>query len=181
MTTSLAAMNVILFAEGAASISLVILATTWLAGVVWVAGDARARTDDAAAQWVGIACAAVLYVAGVILYVAARPRRTLAEEYERRWELEALAREVAASPPCPRCGRCMELDFILCPYCRESLGATCGGCNRFNRSAWVACPYCGRSRASMPVQAERERAPAERVGTGRVAAIGIGEGQAAGS
>jgi RNA polymerase subunit RPABC4/transcription elongation factor Spt4 len=62
------------------------------------------------------------------------------------------------SRPCPTCGREIELDFVICPYCRTQFARRCRACQRWLRLGWRVCPYC----------AEEVSAPG-RGGTGQAA------------
>ena len=42
---------------------------------------------------------------------------------------------------CPSCGRHVQSDFKLCPYCSASLG--CRQCGRDLQPDWKLCPQCG--------------------------------------
>lgn len=46
---------------------------------------------------------------------------------------------------CPSCIREVEREFVICPYCRTSLGKlTCRSCGRPAHGDWTGCPYCGQ-------------------------------------
>jgi len=47
---------------------------------------------------------------------------------------------------CPNCGKGVEDDFIICPYCQAKLKAKCARCGQLLEENWVACPYCGQPR-----------------------------------
>jgi predicted amidophosphoribosyltransferase len=44
---------------------------------------------------------------------------------------------------CPRCGKTVEEEWQVCPYCGAKLGSGCPECGRATEPDWVACPYCG--------------------------------------
>ena len=46
------------------------------------------------------------------------------------------------SRPCPTCGREIEPDFVICPYCRTQFARRCANCDRSLRLGWTVCPYC---------------------------------------
>jgi Double zinc ribbon len=142
------AADVLLLGEATAALSACALFLTWLAAVLWVTADVRTRTTTVPLQCLSIAAAVIFFLPGLMLYLAVRPRRTIEEEIERRWEMEALALEIGASPACHCCGRRVQPDFLSCPYCGASLGEECPGCGRFNKAAWVSCPYCARRRVA---------------------------------
>lgn len=125
--------------------TLTFIGALWIGGIVWVSNDIRRRTTDPTLRWLSVAAAAVLFVPGIILYLAMRPAETLADAAERRWDMEVLTRQVSDSPRCPACDRRLRDDFVRCPYCAAQLGANCSSCSRFNAATWVVCPYCGVS------------------------------------
>lgn len=128
------------------------IAAIWIAGIAWVANDVRRRTTDPNIQWLAIGATALLFVPGVILYIAIRPSETLEDRRERYWEMEFLAQQAYATPACPGCQRALRDDFVRCPFCGLSLGDNCAQCERFNRSEWVTCPYCGMARSTALVR-----------------------------
>jgi RNA polymerase subunit RPABC4/transcription elongation factor Spt4 len=44
---------------------------------------------------------------------------------------------------CPSCGREVEEDFDICPYCNSPLKKSCPSCKRGIEPDFVVCPYCG--------------------------------------
>jgi len=47
---------------------------------------------------------------------------------------------------CPSCNEKVQIDWIVCPYCKEELFATvysCSNCNRQVMPYWKSCPNCG--------------------------------------
>jgi DNA-directed RNA polymerase subunit RPC12/RpoP len=47
------------------------------------------------------------------------------------------------SAKCAQCGKPVEEDWQVCPYCGEGLAAKCPECGKATEPDWVACPYCG--------------------------------------
>ena len=45
---------------------------------------------------------------------------------------------------CKHCGQVVNLDFAVCPFCKNVLKERCGGCQHPLDPAWEACPNCGR-------------------------------------
>ncbi|MBI5287411.1 MAG: zinc ribbon domain-containing protein [Chloroflexi bacterium] len=147
-----------LVAQTVGVFAVVAILTLWFASVAWVASDVRRRTTDATEQWLGVLAPVVLFIPGVVLYVAMRPPETLEEAQERRWEMEALALQAAATPTCRVCQRRLRDDFIRCPYCGFALGERCNTCDRFNPAEWVVCAYCGSAKKA-PVTTRRAVPP----------------------
>ena len=131
------ALQFVAFAAG------VVLAAYWLGLVVWTARDIWARTHDLLSVLLSVLLVLVFNLLGLALYLLIRPKETLAEAYERALEEETLLQALEERPVCPSCQRWVEPDFILCPYCRETLKHPCPQCDRLIREEWEICPYCG--------------------------------------
>lgn len=43
---------------------------------------------------------------------------------------------------CANCGRDVEPDWMVCPYCTEALKRVCPKCGKEARPEWKFCPYC---------------------------------------
>ncbi len=115
----------------------------WLSTVIWVFRDFRARTRDIFAVLLALMLTLTLPFAGVILYLLLRPRETLAEQYERSLEEEALLQELEEREVCPSCHEPVEDEFMICPNCATRLKNRCPNCNRLMKLDWNICPYCG--------------------------------------
>lgn len=115
----------------------------WLSTVIWVFRDIRARTRDIFVVLLSLLIALVLPLAGVILYLLLRPRETLAEQYERSLEEEALLQEIEERNVCPACHDPVEEDFLICPNCSTRLKNRCTTCQRLMKLDWNVCAYCG--------------------------------------
>ena len=119
------------------------LAAVWLAALVWTARDIRDRSRDPVTQIVAVLMVLVFNLPGWMLYRVLRPPRTLAEEYDRRLEEEALLLDLRHSLVCPRCSATVEEDYVVCPSCAIRLKAVCHSCERGLNPDWLACPWCG--------------------------------------
>ena len=115
----------------------------WVATVLWVVRDVRARTEDQVARWIGIGLVVVFPLIGVPLYLIIRPSETLADSYEREVESEALISEIQSVPSCPQCRRRVDDEFTFCPNCRTTLREACRSCSRQILVTWRHCPHCG--------------------------------------
>lgn len=134
--------SVTLFAE----VLLVVFALSlWLAIVVWVFNDIRSRSRDFVI-WVAATLAAIVPIAGIIIYLILRPKQTLMEAYVRSLEEEALLQEIEERPVCPNCRHRVGLDYIVCPNCHSKLKAQCLSCTRLLELDWTVCPYCATDR-----------------------------------
>lgn len=115
----------------------------WLSTVIWVFRDIRARTRDIFAVLLALLLTLFLPLAGLLLYLLLRPHETLAEQYERSLEEEALLQEIEERKVCPACHEPVEDDFLLCPNCSTRLKNRCPSCDRLMKLEWNVCPYCG--------------------------------------
>jgi predicted amidophosphoribosyltransferase len=55
--------------------------------------------------------------------------------------------EEAVADSCPECGKPVEADWQVCPYCGKKMKAECPECGKAAEPDWVACPHCGASLA----------------------------------
>lgn len=115
----------------------------WATSVLWTYRDIHSRSEDIVVQVLAVSLALLLPFAGVILHLILRPRRTLAEKYERTLEEEYLRRDLEEKNVCPHCQRGIEADFVLCPHCHTALRRRCTSCDRVIDLTWAICPYCG--------------------------------------
>jgi hypothetical protein len=123
------------------------VAVLYVAVAFWVVRDARRRSES----WFFAVFAGLLGLflpfLGVIIYMVVRPPRTLDEERALYLEEQALqeSEPLDATPmsrPCPTCGREIEPDFVICPYCRTQFARRCNACGKWLRLGWHLCPYC---------------------------------------
>ena len=132
-----------------AIVVVLFLAFFWIALAFWAYRDARRRSDSV---WLAVFALAVnvLPYLGLLLYVVLRPPRTMDEERALLLEEQALTEGPAEviSRPCPTCGREIELDFVICPYCRTQFARRCRACQRWLRLGWRVCPYCAEEVAA---------------------------------
>lgn len=133
--------------------------TLWGALVYWTYRDISMRTTDNVTQAVCVVTVAVFFVPGLLLYLALRPQEMLTDAYNRKLEAEAFMHEIEKFPACSSCRRSVRDDFVICPYCRESLRTSCSECGEYLANAWVACPFCTTERtpAGRPAVAAARR------------------------
>jgi hypothetical protein len=115
----------------------------WIGLVVWTWRDIRTRSADIFAALLAALLVAIFGPIGVLLYLLLRPKQTLAEQYDRALEEEALLREIEQAPSCPHCGRPVEVAWQFCPYCEHELRHPCPQCGKLLDPSWKRCPYCG--------------------------------------
>jgi hypothetical protein len=107
--------------------------------------DARQRSDSIIFAIFACVLAFIPPFLGALIYHTVRPPRTLDEERAIALEEQILSEPAKTDPetrPCPTCGRDIEADFVLCPYCRTQFARRCSVCERTLRLGWPVCPYC---------------------------------------
>jgi len=141
-------------------VALIFLGAFWVALAFWAVRDARRRSDSPLLAVFALAVNVLPYV-GLLLYLVLRPPHTLDEERALLLEEQALTEGPAevVSRPCPTCGREIELDFVICPYCRTQFARRCRACQRWLRLGWRVCPYCAEE-VGMPGRGQTGRAAA---------------------
>ncbi len=131
------------------------LAILWLAVTIWTYRDIRDRTRDITSQALAVMLVLIFNVPGLFLYLMLRPRETLADQYERSLEAEALLQELGDQSLCPGCRRPVRDEFLACPYCRTALRDVCAQCGRAVGFDWTVCPYCMADRSPATITAAR--------------------------
>lgn len=129
--------------EWIVALSSGLLVAFWLGLVVWTWRDIRNRSSDIFAAILASLLVLLFGPIGVLLYLLLRPRQTLAEQYDRALEEEALLREIEQAPNCSHCGRPVHADWQFCPYCEHELKQPCVNCGRLLDPSWKRCPHCG--------------------------------------
>ncbi|MFP4321898.1 MAG: double zinc ribbon domain-containing protein [Anaerolineales bacterium] len=138
------------------------LSALWLGLTIWTWNDMRARSRDPLAQLAATVMVFLLPGFGIIVYLMLRPRETLADAYERSLEEEALLQEIEEKPACPGCGRAVQKNWQVCPYCHTRLKKGCVNCGYLLELTWNLCPAC-----ATPQEAYSEPAHTGAVPTGR--------------
>ena len=122
------------------------LVIIWLASVLWVYRDIRARTRDPISHVTGVVIALVFPFVGLPVYFVLRPSETLTEAYDRQLEQEAILSELHSVSACPNCRRPIQDDFMVCAHCATSLREPCTNCSQLLQFSWQHCPYCATPR-----------------------------------
>ena len=120
-------------------------AVLWVALAFHVVRDARRRSTSPTFIALAAGLGFVPPFLGALIYLVIRPPSTLDEERTLQFEEETLhdaPDEAVRTRPCPSCGKDIESDFVLCPYCRTQFARRCAGCLRSLRLGWAICPYC---------------------------------------
>jgi hypothetical protein len=119
------------------------LVVVWLALVYWTYADARRRIADPIV--VGCAAAASLFpYVGTVVYMIVRPPEYLDDVRERELEMQAAEARLAelGYHLCPHCDFEVEKDFLRCPNCMRKLKDPCQSCGKPLDPNWKMCPYC---------------------------------------
>ncbi|NDJ54060.1 MAG: zinc ribbon domain-containing protein [Chloroflexi bacterium] len=140
------------------------LTALWIALIIWTYRDMKSRSRDPFAQIMAALVVAILNIPGLLVYLILRPQETLAEQYERALEEEALLQEIEGKSVCPGCGSPIKQDWRLCPYCHTKLKKPCEACSELLELSWTVCPYCeapqiDAARRANPRRSGREQAP----------------------
>jgi len=149
----------------AAVVSIVAATATavWIALIIWTFRDMRARSHDMFMQVLAALVIAVLNIPGLLVYFILRPRETLAEQYQRALEEEALLQGIENKQVCPGCSNPTRDDWRICPYCHTRLRKPCSNCGKLLDLPWTVCPYCEQTQVETSYQARRAAAsPAPR-------------------
>jgi len=120
---------------------LLYLGVLWIAVIVWVARDSINRSNSLFFQIISICLSIFLPVFGLILYLIARPSKSLTEKYYE--ELEHKMMEEVGLVFCPKCDSEIEKEFLYCPDCTAQIKKRCSRCHKPYTLDGGLCPYCG--------------------------------------
>ncbi len=130
------------------------VAVLWVATAFFVWRDARRRSASVSFQLLALLLGFLPPFLGALVYLVIRPPRTLDEERAFALEeqsLRELDEDTIAMRPCPSCGKDIEAEFIVCPYCRTQFARRCHACDRVLRLGWAVCPYCAEEVGHAPL------------------------------
>jgi RNA polymerase subunit RPABC4/transcription elongation factor Spt4 len=139
----------------AVNLLILLLVVIWLALVYWTYADARRRIADP--LLIGCAAVASLFpYVGTLVYVIVRPPEYLDDVRERELEMQAAEARLAqlGYHLCPHCDYEVEKDFLRCPSCMRKLKDPCQTCGRPLDPQWKICPFC-ESEIGAPAPAPR--------------------------
>ncbi len=137
---------------------ILFLVVIWLSLVYWTFADARRRIADP--LLIGCATIASLFpFVGTIVYLIVRPPEYLEDVRERELEIQAAEVRLAESGLllCPYCDHDVEKDFLRCPNCLRKLKDPCASCGRPLDPEWKICPYCEFEVGAVPSSAQSRR------------------------
>jgi heme exporter protein D len=144
---------------------ILFLVVIWLAMVYWTYADARRRIADPMLIWCATAASLFPFV-GTIVYSIIRPPEYLEDVRERELEMQAAEARLAqiGYHLCPHCDYEVERDYLRCPSCMRKLKDPCRACGKPLDPQWKLCPYCeAEVAAAVPQRRPRRRreSPAE--------------------
>lgn len=137
---------------------ILVLVVIWLALIYWTYSDARRRIADP--MLVACATAASLFpFIGSIIYMIVRPPEYLDDVRERELEMQAAEARLHQMGYllCPHCDHEVEKDFLRCPHCQRKLKDPCGTCGKPLEPQWAMCPYCETEVAAAAPPSRRRR------------------------
>ncbi len=127
----------------------------WISMIIWTFRDMRSRSRDVFAQVLAALVVGLLNIPGLLVYLILRPQETLAQQYERALEEEALLQEIENRQVCPGCGHAIKETWRLCPYCHTKLKKSCQNCGQLLELPWTICPYCEHPQIEETAQIRR--------------------------
>lgn len=109
----------------------------------WIYNDARDKKgyDTSRALLWALAAVPFTFITLLVYMLFAKPLGPA------RDVIDIKATEVKVAAACPHCGRAVQDDFKICPYCGQALRCRCQSCGREIPCDAKLCPYCG---AAMP-------------------------------
>src|SRR5579864_8051448 len=137
------------------------LVVIWLPLVYSTYADARRRIADP--LLIACATAASLFpFVGTLVYMIVRPPEYLDDVRERELEMQAAEARLAEAGyhACPHCDYEVEKDFLRCPNCMRKLKDPCPVCGKPLDPNWRICPFCEAEvggAAPAPRRARRRR------------------------
>jgi len=145
----------------AVNLLILLLVVIWLALVYWTYADARRRIADPLLIGCGTVASLFPYV-GTLVYVIVRPPEYLDDVRERELEMQAAEARLAqlGYHLCPHCDYEVEKDFLRCPSCMRKLKDPCQTCGKPLDPQWKICPFCESeigARAPAPRRARHRR------------------------
>jgi predicted amidophosphoribosyltransferase len=145
----------------------VFLVVVWLALVYWTFADARRRIADPLIVGCCAVASLIFPFVGTVVYMIVRPPEYLDDVRERELEMQAAEARLQESGylVCPHCESHVEKDFLRCPNCMRKLKDPCANCGKPLDPQWPICPYC---EAEVPGHAPVPRRRRRRQPTGEV-------------
>jgi len=149
----------------AVELVILFLVVIWLSLVYWTWADARRRIGDPLLVFCATV-ASLFPLVGTIVYMIVRPPEYLDDVRERELEMQAAEARLAelGYHLCPHCDYEVERDFLRCPNCMRKLKDPCPTCGRPLDPNWKVCPYCEAEVGATPTATRRARRRRDSVG-----------------
>jgi RNA polymerase subunit RPABC4/transcription elongation factor Spt4 len=119
------------------------LAVIWLSLIVWTFTDARRRISDPVLVFCAVVASLFPFI-GTLVYTIVRPPEYLEDRHERDLEIRAAEATIASAGGhlCPHCDYHVQTDWLRCPNCMRKLKEPCTNCGKPLDPQWNLCPYC---------------------------------------
>ena len=140
------------------NVLMLVLIVIWAALIFWTYADARRRIDDP--MLVACATAASFFpFVGTIVYTIVRPPEFLDDVRLRDIEMTAAEARLAQLDYglCPHCDYEVKGEYLRCPNCMQRLRERCRSCGKPVDPDWKLCPYCEAETRSTPPPATPSR------------------------
>ncbi len=127
----------------AVNLAILFLVVIYLALVYWTYMDAIRRIEDPKLVLCATALSLFPFV-GAIVYMIVRPPEYLDDVRERELEMQAAEARMheLGFALCPHCDYEVKQEFLRCPHCLRKLKDPCGNCGKPLDPDWKLCPYC---------------------------------------
>jgi predicted RNA-binding Zn-ribbon protein involved in translation (DUF1610 family) len=120
---------------------LVILATTWLGVLFWVARDITIRSRNLLVAAASVLLVLILNIPGLIIYLMLRPSATLEDNKDYALLYQSiLDKDVYL---CHSCQLPVHAEHKHCAHCGVAQTLKCAECNYKVNAAWNHCINCG--------------------------------------
>jgi hypothetical protein len=142
----------------AVKLLILFLVVVWFALVYYTYADARRRIEDP--MLIGCATAASLFpFVGTVVYMIIRPPEYLDDVRERELEMQAAEARLHQLGffLCPHCDGEVKEDFLRCPHCLRKLKDPCANCGKPLDPNWKLCPFCEAEIPGITPQQRRRR------------------------
>jgi RNA polymerase subunit RPABC4/transcription elongation factor Spt4 len=151
--------------DTAVKLLILFLVVIYVALVYYTFADARRRIEDPMLIGCATLAAVIFPFVGTIIYMIVRPPEYLDDVRERELEMQAAEARLHELGffACPHCNGEVKEDFLRCPHCLRKLKDACGTCGKPLDPDWQICPYCESEIPGVtPARRRRRRAPEDR-------------------
>lgn len=145
--------------DTAVKLLILFLVVIYAALVYYTFADARRRIEDPMLVGCATLAAVIFPYVGTIIYMIVRPPEYLDDVRERELEMQAAEARLHELGffACPHCNGEVKEDFLRCPHCLRKLKDACGTCGKPLDPDWQICPYCESEIPGVTPPARRRR------------------------